>query len=59
MPGHAGRDESRETEIAERMARREPALTVEEWRRIVHEVITVSLDAAERGDQAALADRRP
>ena len=59
VPGHAGRDDSRETEIAERMARREPALTVEEWRRIVHEIITVSLDAAERSDQAAPTDRRP
>lgn len=48
VPGHAGRDESREAEIAARMGRREPVLTVEEWRRIVHEVITVSLDAAER-----------
>lgn len=51
VPGHAGRDESREAEIAERMARRCPELQVEEWRRIVHEVITVSLDAAERADR--------
>ncbi len=46
--GHAGRDEAREADIAARMAERGPALTAEEWRRIVHEVITVSLDAADR-----------
>lgn len=50
MPGHAGRDPAREAEIAEGMAWRAPVLTVEEWRRIVHEVITASLDAAERGE---------
>jgi chorismate mutase/GNAT superfamily N-acetyltransferase len=48
VAGHAGRDESREAEIAERMARQAPVLTAQEWRRIIHEVITVSLDAAER-----------
>jgi GNAT superfamily N-acetyltransferase/chorismate mutase len=48
VPGHPGRDEPRETEIAERMAQRAPGLTVEEWRRVVHELITVSLDAVER-----------
>ena len=51
VPGHAGRDEDRETEIALRMAQRAPVLTVEEWRRIVHEVISVSLDAAERSSR--------
>ena len=50
VPGHAGRDRAREAEIAERMARRAPALEVEQWRRIVHEIITVSLDATERGE---------
>ena len=50
VPGHAGRDQAREAEIAERMARRVPVLEVEQWRRIVHEIITVSLDAAERGE---------
>jgi chorismate mutase/GNAT superfamily N-acetyltransferase len=53
VPGHAGRDEAREAEIARRMAERVPALSVEQWRRLVHEVITVSLDVA-GGD-----DRRP
>lgn len=48
VAGHAGRDESRETEIAEGMAQRAPVLTAQEWRRIIHEVITVSLDVAER-----------
>lgn len=46
-PGHAGRDPARETEIAERMARLAPALDAEAWRRVMHEVISVSLDAAE------------
>jgi ribosomal protein S18 acetylase RimI-like enzyme len=52
VAGHAGRDESREAEIAERMAGRAPVLTAEEWRRIVHEVISVSLDATERAEEA-------
>jgi GNAT superfamily N-acetyltransferase/chorismate mutase len=47
VPGHAGRDKAREIEIAAGMAHRAPVLDVEQWRRIVHEVITVSLDAAE------------
>ena len=50
VPGHQGRDEDREADIAERMARRAPVLTAEEWRRILHELITVSLDAADRSD---------
>ena len=48
VPGHAGRDLEREQEIAVAMAQRAPVLSVAEWRRIIHEVITVSLDAAER-----------
>lgn len=45
VPGHAGRDQAREAEIAAGMASRAPVLEVEQWRRIVHEIITVSLDA--------------
>jgi chorismate mutase len=48
VPGHAGRDDAREAEIAEQMSRIVPSLRVEEWRRIVHAVISVSLDAADR-----------
>ena len=48
VPGHAGRDPEREAEIAGRMARRAPGVPEEAWRRIVHEVITVSLDLASR-----------
>ena len=45
--GHAGRDEDREAEIAARMARRAPRLGPQRMRRIVHAVISESLDAAE------------
>ncbi len=44
-PG-GGRDEDRERQIAEAMARRAPALGAERLRRIVDAVITESLDAA-------------
>ena len=47
VPGHGGRDPGREAEIARRMAARAPALTEEAWRRLVHELISVSLDAAD------------
>jgi chorismate mutase/GNAT superfamily N-acetyltransferase len=47
VPGHAGRDPQREAEIVARMARRAPGVPSDTWRRIVHEVITVSLDLAE------------
>jgi chorismate mutase len=40
------RDPAREREIAEAMARRAPALGAERLARIVHTVITESLDAA-------------
>jgi chorismate mutase/GNAT superfamily N-acetyltransferase len=53
VPGHAGRDPDREAEIAARMARHAPGLGEERVRRIMHEVITASLDAAE-----ATRDRR-
>lgn len=46
VPGHAGRDEEREAEIAARMARRAPQLGPERIRRIMHAVIGESLDAA-------------
>lgn len=44
--GQAGRDPQREQEIAERMAQHAPALGVGRLQRIVHTVITESLDAA-------------
>jgi chorismate mutase/GNAT superfamily N-acetyltransferase len=47
VSGHAGRDADREAEIAGRMASRAPALGAERLRRIMHEVITASLDAVE------------
>jgi chorismate mutase/GNAT superfamily N-acetyltransferase len=46
VPGHEGRDPAREAEIAQRMARHAPSLGEEGLRRIMHEVISVSLDAA-------------
>jgi chorismate mutase len=48
VPGHAGRDPDREAEIAARMARHAPGLGVDGLRRILHEIITVSLDAADQ-----------
>lgn len=48
VPGHEGRDPDREAEIARRMVRHAPALGEEGLRRIVHEVISASLDAAPR-----------
>lgn len=53
VPGHAGRDPDREAEIAERLARRAPAIGPDGWRRIMHEIITAGLDAASSasGDQ--------
>ena len=54
VPGHAGRDSGREAEIAARMVRHAAALGEPGLRRIVHEIITVSLDAA--GSQADLRD---
>ncbi len=44
VSGHAGRDPSREAEIAARMAARAPVLDHEAWQRIVHEIISVTLD---------------
>jgi chorismate mutase/GNAT superfamily N-acetyltransferase len=49
VPGHAGRDPDRESEIVTRMARLAPALGEQRLRRIMHVVITESLDAAEQG----------
>lgn len=48
VPGHAGRDPRREAEIATRMAQAAPHLGQERIHRIMHAVITESLDAAER-----------
>jgi chorismate mutase/GNAT superfamily N-acetyltransferase len=45
--GHAGRDPEREAEIAHRMAGRACGLGAEALRRIMHEVISVSLDRVE------------
>ena len=56
VPGHAGRDPEREAQIVRRMAARAPGMPEDAWRRIVHEVITVSLDLAETG-RAAPRDR--
>jgi chorismate mutase/GNAT superfamily N-acetyltransferase len=50
VPGHAGRDAERERQIATRMARLAPALGHERLQRIMHVVITESLDAAEPDD---------
>jgi len=47
VPGHAGRDTSREAEIAERMAARAPGLGAARLHRIMQAVITESLDAAD------------
>jgi chorismate mutase/GNAT superfamily N-acetyltransferase len=47
VPGHAGRDGAREAEIAERMAARAPRLGTARVGRIMHAVITESLDAAD------------
>jgi len=57
VPGHAGRDAEREAAIARRMALRAPGLPEEAWQRIVHEVITVSLDVADGADVAEGAER--
>ncbi len=48
VPGHAGRDPEREAEIAARMAARAPRLGRDRVRRIMHTVISESLDAAEQ-----------
>ena len=50
VPGHAGRDRDREDAIVRRMAGRAPRLGSERLRRIMHAVITESLDAAEHRD---------
>ena len=51
VPGHAGRDPEREAAIVRRMAARAPGVPEEFWRRVVHEVITVSLDVADGGSR--------
>lgn len=48
VPGHAGRDAEREAEIVVRMAERAPNLGPDRIREIMHTVIRVSLDAADR-----------
>lgn len=47
VPGHAGRDAEREALIVTRMARLAPQLGADRLRRIMHVVISESLDAAE------------
>ncbi len=47
VPGPAGRDAEREREIAVRMAQQVPALGAERVQRIMHAIITESLDAAQ------------
>jgi chorismate mutase/GNAT superfamily N-acetyltransferase len=51
VPGHAGRDAAREREIVARMARLAPGLGQERLARIMHAVISESLDAAEQRDE--------
>ena len=46
VPGHAGRDLERESQIVARMARLAPDLGEDRIRRIMHQVISESLDAA-------------
>lgn len=50
VPGHAGRDRAREDEIVARMARVAPDLGEERIRRIMAQVISESLDAAEASE---------
>jgi chorismate mutase len=50
VPGHAGRDSAREAEIAERMAQAAPHLGADRLARIMHLVISESLDAAEQAE---------
>ena len=47
VPGHEGRDPRREAEIATRMAQAAPHLGQDRIGRIMHVVITESLDAAQ------------
>jgi chorismate mutase/GNAT superfamily N-acetyltransferase len=51
VPGPAGRDAAREDEIVARMAAVAPELGPERLRRIMHQVISESLDAAEQPEQ--------
>ncbi len=51
VPGQAGRDPDRENEIVARMALAAPGLGEERIRRIMHQVISESLDAAEGPEQ--------
>lgn len=53
VPGHPGRDPGREAEIVERMMRHAPDLGREGLSRIMHEIISVSLDAAGRAEGAS------
>jgi GNAT superfamily N-acetyltransferase/chorismate mutase len=53
VPGTAGRDPDREQVIADRLSRRAPLLGAERLRRIIHTVISESLEAAgERPDDS-------
>jgi chorismate mutase len=49
--GHEGRDPDREQQIARRMARRAPGLEVADLTRVVHTLVEVGLDVAERRRQ--------
>jgi len=55
--GHAGRDPDREAQIVARMAGRAPDLGEEALARIMHTVISASLDAVREGEQPP--DERP
>jgi chorismate mutase/GNAT superfamily N-acetyltransferase len=56
VPGHAGRDPEREDQIVARMARLAPGLGEQRIRRIMHQVIKESLEAA---DEPEAAPARP
>jgi len=47
VSGHAGRDAARERQIAERMSEQAPRLGADRLQRIIHAVITESLDTAD------------
>lgn len=59
VPGHAGRDVAREREIVQRMARAAPSLGEDRLRRIMHAVITESLDAAEAAPRPTSSGTEP
>ena len=59
VPGHGGRDRSREAEIARRAAKEAPLLGAERVARIMGAVIAACLDAYETPDPSQGSDHRP